>query len=79
MQVLIGWFQTEIPSLLKLLESGSLIALQSLAIWVLWKAYREKEQLLQELLVKTTAANERKEIVLERLERYLELQSRSEG
>ncbi|MDX2267152.1 MAG: hypothetical protein NW208_03535 [Bryobacter sp.] len=71
MELFLGWLQLEFPLAAKLWESGVLIALETMAIWVLWNAYREKEKLLHDLLKETSALNTRKLMVLQRLEQYL--------
>lgn len=53
-------------------EQMSIVALETGIIWVLWRAFREKDQQLQEVLKSTIENDTRQVAVLERVERLLD-------
>ena len=54
------------------LEQISITALETAIIWVLWKAYREKDSQLQDLIQKNIANDTRLTVVMDRVERLLD-------
>jgi uncharacterized protein YigA (DUF484 family) len=54
------------------LEQISIVALETAIIWVLWKAYREKDSQLQDLIQKNIANDTRLTVVMDRVERLLD-------
>lgn len=65
--------QPEKPQLpLGQLEYVSLVALETAIIWILWRTYREKDKMLEDLLREQMQFLARNEKVLERFEEFLE-------
>lgn len=73
MDLLVGWLQADIPlSPSKLWESGAIVVLETTALVVLWRAYREKGKALEELTRQVIETNEHGNTLAERIERLLE-------
>ena len=65
--------QADIPTLpIGRLEQISIVALETAIIWILWKAYREKDSQLQDLIQKIIANDTKQTTVMERVERLLD-------
>lgn len=63
---------TDIPIPIGQVERLGIVALQAVVIWILWRAYREKDGQLQDLLKRTIENDVRQSGVLERVERLLQ-------
>ena len=65
----------DMPSLpIGRLEQMSIVALETGIIWILWKAYREKDSQLQDLIQKIIQNDTRQTVIMERVERLLDSQ-----
>ncbi len=73
MDLLVGWLQADIPGIpAKLWESGAIVVLETAALFVLWKAYREQGKALEELTRQIIETSARENLLTERIERLLE-------
>ena len=71
--------QSELPQLpIGRLEQISIVALETGIIWILWKAYREKDNQLQDLIQKIITNDTKQTVVMERVERLLDSQRHSD-
>jgi hypothetical protein len=61
------------------LEQISIVALETGIIWVLWKAYREKDAQIQSLIERIIASDTKHAAILERVERLLDSQRHSDA
>lgn len=76
---LLGFIQsaTDLPPLpLGRLEQISIVALETAIIWILWRAYREKDAQLQDLTKKIIESDVRQLAVMERVEHLLDSSKR---
>lgn len=55
------------------------MALETGIIWVLWKAYREKDAQIQSLIERIIASDSKHAAILERVERLLDSQRHSDA
>ena len=70
---------TDLPPLpLGRLEQISIVALETAIIWILWKAYREKDSQLVDLTKKVIESDTHQLEVMRRVERLLESQRHSD-
>jgi hypothetical protein len=63
---------TDLPASLGKIEQLSIVALETFIIWVLWKAYREKDNQLQDLTKKIIESDVKQLSVMERVEDLLQ-------
>ena len=61
------------------LEQMSIVALETGIIWILWKAYREKDSQLQDLIQKIIQNDTRQTVIMERVERLLDSQKHGDA
>ena len=70
----------DIPTLpIGRLEQISIVALETAIIWILWRAYREKDSQLQDLIQKIIQNDTKQTVVMERVERLLDSQRHSDA
>lgn len=63
---------TDLTSSIGKIEQLSIVALETFIIWVLWKAYREKDDQLQDLTKKIIESDVKQLSVMERVEDLLQ-------
>lgn len=64
---------TDLPPLpLGRLEQISIVALETAIIWILWRAYQEKDRQLQDLIKKIIESDAKQLAVMERVEHLLD-------